>query len=326
MTLNIGIVGTGWFSKVHGDILAETEGVRVAAACGTSMDKANALASRYPGAKGYDSLTAMLDSERLDAVYLCIPPMSHEGVETELIARGIPFLVEKPLGVNLDGPRRILEQLRQSPVMTSVGYHFRYKQSVAQLKELLQGQTIGMALGAWMGSMPGVGWWRKQEGSGGQFIEQTTHLVDLLRYTAGEVEEVYAAYGDRIVKGQHEGVTVPDVGTVTLKLSSGAIANISNTCVLPGAVGEIGLSFYTEQGILAWDPDKLEVKNNGMSTSYSSTDNPYAAETAAFIHAVRTGDASRIRSDYADAVRTQAVTCAALESSLSGKPVPVPAM
>ncbi|WP_110930866.1 Gfo/Idh/MocA family protein [Paenibacillus bouchesdurhonensis] len=321
MTLNIGIVGTGWFSKVHGDILAETEGVRVAATCGTSMEKANSLASRYPGAKGFDSLTAMLDSERLDAVYLCVPPMAHEGMETELIARGIPFLVEKPLGVDWDGPNKILEQLRRKPVITSVGYHFRYKQSALHLKELLEGQTIGMALGAWMGSMPGVGWWRRQEGSGGQFIEQTTHLVDLLRYVAGEVEEVYAAYGNRIVHEQHEGVTVPDIGTVTLKLSSGAIANISNTCVLPGAVGEVGLSFYTEQGILAWDPDKFEIKNNGVSTSYSSTDNPYVAETLAFLHAVRTGDASRIRSDYADAVRTQAVTCAALESSLTGQSV-----
>lgn len=324
MNLNIGIVGTGWFSKVHGDILAETEGARVAAACGTSMEKANALASRYPGARGYDSLTAMLDSERLDAVYLCIPPMAHEGMETELIARGIPFLVEKPLGVDLDGPCRILEQLRRNPVITSVGYHFRYKQSVDQLKALLKGQTIGMALGTWMGSMPGVAWWRKQEGSGGQFIEQTTHLVDLLRYIAGEVEEVYAAYGNRVVQNQHEGVTVPDVGTVTLKLSSGAVANISNTCVLPGAVGEVGLSLYTEQGILAWEPDRLEVKSHGVTTSYSSTDNPYAAETAAFLHAVRTGDASRIRSDYADAIRTQAVTCTALESSLSGQPVRVP--
>lgn len=324
MTLNIGIVGTGWFSKVHGDILAETEGVRVAAACGTSMEKANLLASRYTGAKGYDHLTAMLDSERLDAVYLCIPPMAHEGMETELIARKIPFLVEKPLGVDLDGPHKILEQLRRKPVITSVGYHFRYKQSVLQLKEILHGQTLGMALGTWMGSMPGVGWWRKQKGSGGQFIEQTTHLVDLLRYIAGEVEEVYAAYSSRIIHEQHEGVTVPDVGTVTLKLSSGAVANISNTCVLPDPVGEIGLSFYTEQGILAWDPDKLEVKSNGISTSYSSTDNPYAAETLAFLHAVRTGDASRIRSDYADAVRTQAVTCAALESALTGQPVRVP--
>lgn len=321
MTLNIGIVGTGWFSKVHGDILSETEGVRIAATCGTSKEKANSLASRYPGARGFDSLTDMLDSGRLDAVYLCIPPMAHEGMETELIARGIPFLVEKPLGVDLDGPHKILEQLRRKPVITSVGYHFRYKQSTLHLKEFLKGQTIGMALGTWMGGMPGVGWWRKQEGSGGQFIEQTTHLVDLLRYTAGEVEEVYAAYGNRIVHEQHEGVTVSDVGTVTLKLSSGAIANISNTCVLPGTVGEIGLSIYTEQGILAWDPDKLEIKNNGVSTSHFSTDNPYVAETSAFLHAVRTGDASRIRSDYEDAVRTQAVTCAALESSLTGKSV-----
>ncbi|MBG9794843.1 hypothetical protein ABD76_21120 [Paenibacillus dendritiformis] len=37
--------------------------------------------------------------------------------------------------------------------------------------------------------------------------------------------------------------------------------------------------------------------------------------------AVRTGYATRIRSDYADAFRTQLVTCAASECAKSGRPM-----
>ncbi len=40
MTLQIGIVGTGWFSKVHGDILASLDGVRVTGVTGTTAAKA----------------------------------------------------------------------------------------------------------------------------------------------------------------------------------------------------------------------------------------------------------------------------------------------
>ncbi|MGG6314045.1 Gfo/Idh/MocA family protein [Paenibacillus macerans] len=321
MTLKIGIVGTGWFSKVHGDVLAGMEGVRVAAVTGTSAAKAQALADRYPEAIGYGSLTDMLDAQKLDAVYLCVPPMAHGEIEAELIERGTPFFVEKPLAANLETPLNILARLEQKPLVHAVGYHFRYKDSIRRLKEALEGRTIGMALGAWMGDMPQVAWWRSQEGSGGQFVEQTTHIVDLLRYTAGEVEEVYAVYGNRVVQGLYDNVTVPDVGTVTLKLKSGAIAAISNTCVLPGGVSEVGLHLYTDAGILAWNPERLEIRKPGASTSYTGQDNPYVAETEAFIHALRTGDASRILSDYADAVRTQRITCAALESASTGKPV-----
>lgn len=323
MTLQIGIVGTGWFSKVHGDILASLDGVRVAAVAGTTAAKAQALADRYPGAIGFGSLMDMLDSQKLDAVYLCIPPMAHGAIEAELIERRIPFFVEKPLAADLDTPQAILARLEQKPLVHAVGYHFRYKDSIRKLKESLDGQTIGMALGAWMGDMPQVAWWRSQEGSGGQFVEQTTHIVDLLRYTVGEVSEVYAAYGNRVVQERYENVTVPDVGTVTMKLQSGAVATISNTCILPGGVSEVGLQIYTDAGILAWSPERLEVNLPGIKTAYAGQDNPYLAETEAFIHALRTGDSSRILSDYADAVQTQRVTCAALESARTGQPVRV---
>ncbi|MNI01036.1 putative oxidoreductase YcjS [compost metagenome] len=321
MSLNIGIIGTGWFSKVHGDILAGQKDVFVSAICGTSMAKAEGLASQYEGARAFTNVNDMLDAVKLDAVYICVPPMSHGEIEAVLIDRGVPFLVEKPLGTDLETPEGILQKIEQKPLIHSVGYHFRYKDSISQLKELLNSQTIGMVLGTWMGDMPQVAWWRKQDGSGGQFIEQTTHIVDLLRYTAGEVEEVYAAYSNRVMHQRFEGVGVADVGTVTMKMSSGAVATISNTCILPGGVGEVGLSIYTDAGILNWKPEQLEVTNAGVKNIYSASNNPYVAETEAFLHALRTGDASGIRSSYADAIKTQRVTTAALESARSGKPV-----
>lgn len=322
MTLQIGIIGTGWFSRVHADILAAAEDVRVRAFLGTSKEKGERMAAAY-GAAGYGDLRDMLDAEQLDAVYVCVPPMSHGDIEEELISRRIPFLVEKPLGIDQELPRRISSAIQEAGLITSVGYHFRYQSSMDKLKELLQGQKAGMALGRWMDSMPGVSWWRRQDGSGGQFIEQTTHVVDLLRYTAGEVEEVYALYGSRIKHEQVEGVEVADVGTVTLKMASGLVANISNTCVLPEGAGlsQTGLTFYTDQGVLDWNPQRLRASRPGEQTEYLERANPYVQETEAFLHALRTGDGSRIKSNYADAFRTQAVTCAALESAATGMPV-----
>lgn len=322
MMLQIGIIGTGWFSKVHADNLAGAEGVKVKAFLGTSAEKAERIALPY-GAAGYGDLITMLDKERLDAVYICVPPMSHGPIEEELIRRRIPFLVEKPLGLDADLPFVLMKRIDDAGLLTSVGYHFRYQSSIGKLKDLLQQQRTGMMLGRWMDSMPGVSWWRRQNGSGGQFIEQTTHLVDLLRYLAGEVEEVYALYGNRIKHEQVEDMEVADVGTVTLKLASGLVANISNTCALAGGteLTDIGLIFYTDQGVLDWDMKRLRFARPDEQTEYREQANPYVKETEAFLHALRTGDRSRIKSDYADAFRTQAVTCAALKSAVSGQPV-----
>ncbi len=320
MALQIGLIGTGWFGKMHAEKLARMDGVNVAAFAATTQEKADEAARGYRDAKGFASITDMLDSRKLDAVYICVPPFAHGEIESALTERGIPFLVEKPIGVDAGQPEAILSGIREKSLITSVGYHFRYMDSTAKAKELLQERTIGMALGYWMGGMPGVYWWRSMQGSGGQFVEQTTHIVDLLRYTAGEVKEVYAAYGDRIVAGRNEGVTVPDVGTVTMKLASGAIATISNTCAIP-AGDHSGLNLYTDAGVMEIGGSKLVDKTAGLVSEYQNRTNPYDAENEAFLHAVRTGDASRIRSTYEDAWLTHRVTMAANESASTGLPV-----
>jgi len=325
MTLRIGIAGTGWFAKVHADRLSRSDGVRVTGILGSTKEKADAMAAGFDDARGYAAMRDMLDGERLDAVYLCVPPMAHGDLERQLIERGIPFLVEKPLGIDAALPKELLGRVLDKGLITSVGYHFRYKDTAARLRSLLSERTVGMATGGWMGGMPGVHWWRRMEGSGGQFVEQTTHLVDLLRYAAGEVDEVYAAFGSRAMHRKHENVTVPDVGSVVLKLTGGAVATISNTCLLPSDAGSVGLSFFTEEGRIDWNPSELTAVGGGSGSRsvYTDPGDPYARENEAFLHAVRTGDVSHIRSDYADAYRTQAVTAAANASAAAGRPVKV---
>jgi len=317
--VKVGIIGTGWFSGVHAKILSNMQGVQINAICGTSQEKAEKFASSYEDVNSYGNIVEMLDSEKLDAVYVCVPPFAHGEIELELLTREIPFLVEKPLSVDLEVPTKVISKLNEKSIITSVGYHFRYKDSVSYLKNELENSTIGMATGGWMGSMPTVPWWRNQQTSGGQFIEQTTHLVDLLRYTMGEVEEVYAAYASRALSSQYEGVTVSDVGTVTIKFSNGVIANLSNTCLLPEGDSMVGLDYYTNKGILRLGFNGLEISKKGETSSVKDIVNPYEKESEAFIHAVRTGDTSLILSDYRDAFKTQEVAVAAQLSAEKGQ-------
>ncbi|HZG86335.1 Gfo/Idh/MocA family oxidoreductase [Paenibacillus sp.] len=321
MSLNIAVIGTGWFGKKHAEMLAQMEDVRIAGFVGTSKAKAEAAAQPFSGANGYDDAEELLDRERPDAVYVTVPPMAHGDLELSLIERGIPFLVEKPLAATAETPARILKRLRERPVVHSVGYHLRYLDSVVELKKRLDGCAVGMVTGGWMGGMPGVYWWRNQEMSGGQFVEQTTHLADLLRYTAGEVREVYAAFGNRLLHETVEGFTASDVGAVTLTMESGAVASLSNTCLLPNGAARVEMVYYTDQGILDWKRERLETTGGGWTNVFRDARDPYRLENEAFLHAVRTGDASRIRSDYEDAWRTHLVTIAANESARTGRPV-----
>jgi len=318
--MQIGIIGTGGFSETHCNLLEQMEGVRISAVCGTSLEKAERFSKQWRDVSAYGNAQQMLDQEKLDAVYICVPPFAHGELEKAVIERNIPFFIEKPIALDDQLPAELHARIQEKSLITSVGYHFRYTDAAQRALDLLQGRTVGMAIGTWMGDMPRVGWWRKQEGSGGQFLEQTTHLVDMLRYTLGEVTEVYAAYANRVMHRIEEGVTVADVGTVTLKLASGAVANISNTCILPIS-DQVGLHIYTDHGVMEIHSNRLVDRTKGETYTLQNQSNPYALENEAFIHAVRTGDTQYIRSTYQDAIQSQRIATAALRSAATGAPV-----
>ena len=320
MSVKLGFIGTGGIAHAHLNNLAKMDGVTVSAFYDVAKDRAESAAAAWTDARAYDKVTDMLDDRKLDGVYICVPPMAHGEAESLVVERGLPFLVEKPLGIDNEVPRSIAAAVSAKKLITSVGYHWRYSSTVQQARELLKERTFGMALGYWMGGMPMVPWWRKQDGSGGQFVEQTTHIADLLRYLCGEVTEVYAAEGRRVMPSKVEGTTVADVATVTMKLASGGVATISNTCLLP--IGHhVGLDLYTDAGVLEIRGDSLKDIVPGDTREVRNDNNPYAVEDEAFVHALRTGDASRILSDYADSLKTHELTIAANVSAVTGQPV-----
>ncbi|WP_284638627.1 Gfo/Idh/MocA family protein [Paenibacillus silviterrae] len=320
MNMRIGIVGTGGFAKKHAGIVSRMDGCEVVGFTGTSLEKAEKAASGYSAAAGYEQVEAMLDKEKPDAVYICVPPMAHGPIERSLIERGIPFLVEKPLGAEGTIPGELAKQITEKQLITSVGYHLRYTDGAQKTKELLEGRYVGLANGYWLGSMPGVAWWRTLQGSGGQFVEQTTHITDLVRYFCGEVSEVYAQFNRVVMHERVPGTEVPDNGVVTLKLRSGAVVSLTNTCMLP-INHTSGLDLVTDLGVVEFRAHAVRDIRKGQITEFLNLTDPYVKENEAFLHAVRTGDTSRIRSTYEDAHQTHLVSMAAVRSAETGIPV-----
>lgn len=318
MAVRIAFIGSGGIANAHMRELRQIADAQMVAFNDTDAARAASAAAEY-GGKAYADYREMLDAEKPDAVYVCVPPHAHVGQEQELVARGIPFFVEKPIANTLAAAQAIEAAVAQANLVTSVGYHWRYSSYTDLAREQLAGKTIGMVLGYWMGGMPGVFWWRRADMSGGQFVEQTTHIVDVARYLCGDIVEVYAAMSTQAL-ADVEDFTVTDVGTVTVKFASGAVGTISNTCLLKGFGYTVGIHVVTPDLIVEIGGEFKAIRATGEEIVRAPS-NAMAVEDAVFVEAVKTGDGSKIRSPYADAVRTLAVTLAANESAVSGKPV-----
>ena len=88
----------------------------------------------------------MLDEQRPDAVYIAVPPSAAVAACEAVVARGIPFLVEKPLAAtDGDGPARVATAIAERGLVAAVGYHLRALEQLPDVRERLtsMGLTVG---------------------------------------------------------------------------------------------------------------------------------------------------------------------------------------
>ena len=340
MSIRIGFIGSGGIAAYHLSHLVRIPEAEIVGLCDVNpaqIEKTRetvrksveeyfkAGSAKELNAKAYTDYRAMLQNEDLDAVYICLPPYAHGEIEREVIERGLPFYIEKPVAKDMAIALRIRDAVKERGLLTSVGYQMRYWSAMKKAKELLQNKTIGMALVMRWATLPPVPWYPYQSRSGGMLIEMVTHHVDQLRYLLGEVDMVYGAGARRVLHKVNPEYDVFDVSCATLTFESGIVASIANN-LFSGKVApktatgvhilaeDLTLSFQLGQGLTIITPDKTE--------TYPYEDYGFAADQM-FVTAVRNGDPSYIQSDYADACQTLAITLAIEESERSGSPVKI---
>jgi predicted dehydrogenase len=258
----------------------------------------------------------MLDKETLDALYICVPPFAHGELELAALERGLPFFVEKPLATTWETAAAIAERIEAQRLVTAVGYHWRYLDTTEEAQGLLEEKPARLVLGYWLDSTPPPGWWIRQEQSGGQFVEQTTHIFDLARLLVGEVDEVYAV-GGQLHRPHLPDADVFDATSATLRFASGAVGAMASTCLLNWP-HRIGLHLFCEG--LAIELSEFEIMidvGRGRPTRRAEGD-PFVREDRAFIDAVQ-GQPNRIRAPYTEALKTHRLTTAASQSAHEGR-------
>ncbi len=324
--LRVALIGPGFIAQRHLEVLSSEPGAELVGIASRSMGRAEAAARRF-GGHPYDDIERMLDAERPDAVWVCVTPDAHGALELGLIERGIHLFVEKPLAADPETPERISAAVDAAGVIAGVAYHWRAMDTLGELEEVIASRPVKLLNGHWHDNLPGVAWWRDLATSGGQMVEQATHLVDLSRRLLGEAT-VVAATADLHPHPDYPEMDVPDVSTAIVRYDAGQVGTFTATCILGGtSAQEIRLFAddlaitIRQQGILYEDArTKAVTATDGFTgsrlwgvtaTRYVPTGNdPFRDENRAFLDAIRHGDATRLFSSYGDALRTHRLTCA----------------
>ncbi|RKN75994.1 Gfo/Idh/MocA family protein [Paenibacillus ginsengarvi] len=304
--VRIGFIGVGGMAEHHIKTLQKLDNAELTAVFDINAERAKQISDSY-GPEVFASEQELLDSGKIDAVFLCTPPFARGLIEEQIAARGIHLLSEKPVGLDMDTARRVSKAITASGIINSSGYCLRYLENVQKAKSYLEGKQVNMVLSYRIGGLPGAKWWAQLDKSGGQIIEQATHQIDLIRYLAGDFAETQSFYAQRTIQTINPEATIPDVGVVAFTMQSGAVGSFVNTCMSPhfgrGDVEFIGADFY-----LAIKGSSITIHDAGQKQTDKCETDFYLEQDRAFIEAVRTGRQELVLGSFADAVDTLEAT------------------
>ena len=212
--MKVGVVGMGGMGRHHARVVRELGFVNEVVGCDVS-EKARAL-SRDEGFDCVESIDGLLALEP-DAAIVATQASRHAEAVLPLVEADVPVLSEKPLCLDVDRGRKLVELAEKRGVSYQVGFELRYCGVTRAMKDQVDSGRVGEPRHAWLvqlsGSQPPGRMTRYRVG--GIFHEKLCHQIDIFRFWFGEPERLMAVTGPK-VKSHYE---IPD--------------NVSSTVVFP---------------------------------------------------------------------------------------------
>lgn len=321
--VRLGFIGLGHITtRSHLPALAplvEAGEVTLQAFCDINEDTVKTQAATFGAQTTYTDHHEMLDKAELDAIYLCIPPTLHTDEILIAADKGLAIFVEKPQTLDMAQAVRFETAIRESGVVSQVGFMSRYYPSAEAVCRRLQERTLRHALVQRLYSGSPIRYWTSRfELCGGSFVENTIHTVDLLRYFLGDIEAVSAFYVDRKPGEGPEPMNMPHVYNVNYRFTNGVTANVSVSRVLTNvSISRQQVMLVSDDSLIEWSGQQV-VENGDPVWETAESDNAFALQARAFVKAVQFDDTSMMRSSYATSMNSLAAVLGANASAAKG--------
>ncbi len=191
--LKVGLVGCGGMGVRHAKCWQALgdEVKLVAIADADENNKYTMEEAETSGARVYSSGEEMIEKEELDIVDVCSPTFLHTKHAVMAMEKGMNVLIEKPVCLNEEEAKLLLETEKRCGVKVEVGHVIRFWDEYVWLKDVIDKKTYGEMISASfqrLSRRPGWGWkdwFNNPDMSGTAVLDLQIHDVDFMRYIMG---------------------------------------------------------------------------------------------------------------------------------------------
>jgi UDP-2-acetamido-3-amino-2,3-dideoxy-glucuronate N-acetyltransferase len=325
-TPRVGVIGAGYWGKnlvrnFHALNALET-------VCDLSDDVLNRIRHEYKVAttKDYD---AVVGDAFVDAIVIATPPRQHYELAVKALSSGKHVFVEKPLALNVQDGKRLVQMAKDCNLVLMVGHILEYHPAIIELERLVQQGHLGKIQYIYSSRL-NLGKLRTEENILWSFAP---HDISAILQMLGEIPVRASAQG-----GSYLNPPIVDTTLSTLDFASGVKAHIfvswlhpfkeQKLCVIGSQRMAVFDDLEPEKKLVVyahrinWKDRKPNAERDGGQVIPIPKEEPLRKECEHFLDSV--GNASRPRTDGEAGLRVLEVLDACSRSlNQNGIPSPV---
>ncbi len=189
--LKVGIIGAGGISHSHIEAFRQLQDIEISAISDPNEIKLSFVAEKFGILKRFVNWEDIL-KEPLDIISICSPNAFHAQQAMAALKSGKHVICEKPVAMNVDEAKAIIETAKQTGNKFMVAFCHRFASHSQFLKKMVDNGHIGeiyYAKASYLRrrGIPGLGTWftTKKLSGGGPLIDVGVHILDLVIYLMG---------------------------------------------------------------------------------------------------------------------------------------------
>lgn len=287
--IGIGLVGYGAMGKMHSYVYQTLPlyyqdlpfTVRLTGICSRRLEQARKAQADLGYAFATDDYDALLAFPGIDVIDICTPNNLHHDMILKAAAAGKHIYCDKPLTVSSAEAEAVVRAVRERSLINQVAFNLRFLPAVMRAKQLIEAGRIGRILsfravylhsGSVDPARP-IGWkLDKAASGGGVLVDMGSHILDLIRYLAGDYRRLAAR--SRILYAQRpdqSGQPVPianeDSICLIAEMADGSVGTLEASKIATGTQDEMRFELHGDRGALRFnlmDPNWLYFYDNTL--------------------------------------------------------------
>jgi UDP-N-acetyl-2-amino-2-deoxyglucuronate dehydrogenase len=233
--IRFAVIGQGHIGKRHAEMIRRNPEAEL-------VSVADVLSCKELGLEDikesfYPSIDALLQSEQVDVVNICVPNGLHARLALRALETGHHVVIEKPMALTTKDADLIIAKSKEVGKHVFCVMQNRYSPPSVWLKEIVDSGKLGDIYMVMINCLwnrdaryyKKGGWHGDKELDGGTLFTQFSHFIDIMYWLFGDITDIKASFHDF----NHRGLTdFEDSGSVLFRFKKGGVGslNYSTSC------------------------------------------------------------------------------------------------